>query len=255
MTRQQLRSESALPWSERALRPAAAKGSASFWCKRTVDVLFGALLVVALLPLLCIIAVLIKIDSPGPVLFVHERVGARRRMSEGGPVWVVAHFPMFKFRSMFEHADQTLHQAQVLAFVQGHLNLSGSAKIENDRRVTRVGRVLRRTSFDELPQLFNVLRGEMSLVGPRPVPPYEAAAYVAWQRERLAALPGITGLWQVTGRGVVTFDDMVRMDIEYVRTQSLWLDLEALACDHSGRRRGPGCGVEDRRRSMGRIAT
>lgn len=221
-------SESALPWTHAALRTAVANRSAQFWCKRTLDVLSGALLVVLLLPLLLVIAALIKIDSPGPVLFVHQRVGARRRMQAGRPVWAVADFPMFKFRSMVDHADQALHRAQVLAFVQGRLNPSGSAKLENDPRVTRVGRLLRRTSLDELPQLFNVLRGEMSLVGPRPVPPYEVAAYVDWQRERLAALPGITGLWQVTGRGVVTFDDMVRLDIEYVRTQSLWLDLRLL---------------------------
>ena len=178
-------SESALPWTHAALRTAVANRSAQFWCKRTLDVLSGALLVVLLLPLLLVIAALIKIDSPGPVLFVHQRVGARRRMQAGRPVWAVADFPMFKFRSIVDHADQALHRAQVLAFVQGRLNPSGSAKLENDPRVTRVGRLLRRTSLDELPQLFNVLRGEMSLVGPRPVPPYEVAAYVDWQRERL----------------------------------------------------------------------
>jgi lipopolysaccharide/colanic/teichoic acid biosynthesis glycosyltransferase len=108
------------------------------------------------------------------------------------------------------------------------LDTSVTVKLTDDPRITRVGRFLRRTSLDELPQLLNVLKGEMSLVGPRPVPPYEAAAYQDWHRERLAGLPGITGLWQVKGRGLVSFTEMVRMDIEYLRSQSTWLDFKIM---------------------------
>ena len=112
--------------------------------------------------------------------------------------------------------------------MEARFDTTQGAKLTDDPRVTRIGRILRRTSLDELPQLFNVLKGEMSLVGPRPVPLYEAAAYVDWHLERLAALPGITGLWQVRGRGRVSFAEMVRMDIAYVRNQSPLLDITLL---------------------------
>jgi lipopolysaccharide/colanic/teichoic acid biosynthesis glycosyltransferase len=210
------------------VRAVDTDSSGGFFAKRVLDLSCSALLTVALLPLLPVIAALIKLDSHGPVFFGHQRVGARRRVRSGQPVWEVTHFNVFKFRSMVEHADQSLHEAHVLAFVEGRLTSAASAKLEGDRRVTRVGKVLRRTSLDELPQLLNVLRGEMSLVGPRPVPPYEAAAYTEWQRQRLAALPGITGLWQVMGRGQASFVEMLQMDIEYVRTRSFWLDLKVL---------------------------
>jgi lipopolysaccharide/colanic/teichoic acid biosynthesis glycosyltransferase len=134
---------------------------------------------------------------------------------------------------MVDGADQSLHAEYVRAFVEGRVDAGdgGDAafKLAHDPRVTRVGRILRRTSLDELPQLFNVLKGEMSLVGPRPVPPYEVAQYRESDAERLAALPGITGLWQVDGRGTVPFDEMIRMDREYVRNQTVWLDLKILA--------------------------
>jgi lipopolysaccharide/colanic/teichoic acid biosynthesis glycosyltransferase len=192
------------------------------------DVLLAALMLVVLLPVLTLIAVLIMMDSPGSVIFVQERVGARRRSHKGRTVWEVASFPCYKFRSMFEHANQSLHQAHIRAFVEERLDTSVTVKLTDDPRITRVGRLLRRTSLDELPQLLNVLKGEMSLVGPRPVPPYEAAAYQDWHRERLAGLPGITGLWQVKGRGLVSFTEMVRMDIEYLRSQSTWLDFKIM---------------------------
>jgi lipopolysaccharide/colanic/teichoic acid biosynthesis glycosyltransferase len=219
-----------IPWTRGAyVRTASLRPSGgSYLAKRALDLSLGTLLIVGLLPLLLLIAALIKIDSPGPVFFVHERVGARRRLRAGEPVWEVVHFPLIKYRSMVQHADQSLHEAHISAFVEGRLDTTGSVKLMGDSRVTRVGRWLRRTSFDELPQLLNVLRGEMSLVGPRPVPPYEAAVYTDWQRERLAALPGLTGLWQIKGRGIVSFVEMVQMDIEYVRTQSIWLDLKIL---------------------------
>ena len=133
---------------------------------------------------------------------------------------------------MVADADQSIHEEYVRSFVQGRLDAGekteATFKLAHDPRVTRVGRILRRTSLDELPQLFNVLKGEMSLVGPRPVPPYEVAQYHESDAERLAALPGITGLWQVQGRGVVPFREMIRMDLEYVRKQTVWLDLKIL---------------------------
>ena len=193
--------------------------------------LAALLLTFLYLPML-LIAILIKVDTPGPVFFVQERVGTRRRSQGGRTVWEVRTFHVYKFRSMVHNADQSVHQAYIKAFTQGHVeasDVSGAKfKLGNDPRVTRVGRFLRKTSLDELPQLLNVLAGEMSLVGPRPVPTYEAAEYQAWHWERLAALPGITGLWQVMGRGEVPFEDMIRMDIEYVRNRSLWLDLRIL---------------------------
>ena len=203
-----------------------------FLCKRSIDVALSALLLIFLAPLLCLIAVAIKMDSGGPVLFVQDRVGARRRVTRGGTTWEIGRFPCLKFRSMVAGADQAVHRQYIHAFVHGQLTTSEGAgtkfKLAHDNRITHVGRLLRTTSLDELPQLLNVLRGEMSLVGPRPVPPYEAAEYTESDIERLAALPGITGLWQVKGRADVPFDEMIRMDREYVHRQSLWLDLHIL---------------------------
>jgi lipopolysaccharide/colanic/teichoic acid biosynthesis glycosyltransferase len=204
-----------------------------FLCKRLIDAALSALLLVLVAPLLCVIAVAIKLETAGPVLFVQERVGARRRVTNGRTRWEVRRFPCFKFRSMVAGADESVHREYIHAFVHGQLGPASAAgakfKLSQDNRITRVGRLLRKTSLDELPQLLNVLRGEMSLVGPRPVPPYEAAEYTELEVERLGALPGITGLWQVKGRAEVPFGEMVRMDREYVRSQSLWLDLQILA--------------------------
>jgi lipopolysaccharide/colanic/teichoic acid biosynthesis glycosyltransferase len=203
-----------------------------FVCKRCADLCLAALVLVLLLPLLLLIAVLIKIDSSGPVLFTHERVGAKRLQVRGEAVWVIGNFRMHKFRSMVQDADSTMHEAYIRDFVEGRVQPSeeqgGKFKLTNDPRVTRIGRLLRRTSLDELPQLFNVLKGEMSLVGPRPVPPYEVACYRPGDHKRLAALPGITGLWQVNGRCRVSFEEMIQMDLKYIRNASLWLDLEIL---------------------------
>src|SRR5438552_10167154 len=146
--------------------------------KRCVDVFGAGLLLIVLSPVLALIAILIKLDSPGPVIFKQERVGARRRTNVGVANWEIHHFRMFKFRSMVHNADQSAHQAYIKAFAEGRIEQGASGakfKMTKDRRVTRVGQILRRTSLDELPQLVNVLRGEMSLVGPRPVPTYEVA--------------------------------------------------------------------------------
>jgi lipopolysaccharide/colanic/teichoic acid biosynthesis glycosyltransferase len=197
-----------------------------------MDVTLAAVLLILLLPLLLLIALAIKLDSAGPVLFVQQRVGARRKSGRDGTTWEIQNFSIYKFRTMTDNADQFLHQAYIKAFVEGNEEVVEAKvadfKPSNDPRITRVGHVLRKASLDELPQLLNVLKGEMSLVGPRPVPTYEVAEYEAWHHERLAALPGITGLWQVKGRGRVAFDELIRMDIDYVRNQSLWLDLQLL---------------------------
>ena len=203
-----------------------------FICKRCLDVILATFLLFILCPPMLLIAVLIKLDSPGPVLFVQQRVGARRRSKDGGTRWEIGCFPCYKFRSMVRNADQSIHQAHIEAFVEGRIEVSettrASFKLTNDPRVTRVGHLLRKTSLDELPQLLNVLKGEMSLVGPRPVPTYEVAQYRAYHWQRLAVLPGMTGLWQVKGRCQVSFEDMVRMDIEYIHNQSVWMDLKLL---------------------------
>jgi lipopolysaccharide/colanic/teichoic acid biosynthesis glycosyltransferase len=203
-----------------------------YYAKRVFDVVMAFLLLVLLSPLMALIALLIKLDSPGPVLFVQTRVGARRRRSrEGRTVWEIQHFQFFKFRSMYADADQSLHEEHIHAFVNGTLDAAedGAAfKLKADPRITRMGHILRRTSMDELPQLFNVLKGEMSLVGPRPVPTYEVAEYDRPHYERLAALPGITGLWQVKGRGMSTFEEMMEMDIDYVRHSSLLSDIKIM---------------------------
>ncbi len=200
--------------------------------KRCLDVVLSAVMLVICSPVLLICAILIKLDSPGPVLFIQERVGGKWHYRNGKIIWERQHFQIYKLRSMVQNADPGVHQAQVRAFVTGQVGPASGAdsgvKLANDARITRVGHFLRKTSFDELPQLLNVFKGEMSLVGPRPVPPYEVAEYLSWHYERLAALSGITGLWQVRGRGLVSFEEMMQMDIEYVRSHSLWLDLKIL---------------------------
>lgn len=197
--------------------------------KRLLDVVLSILLLLLLVPLLLFIAVFIKLDSRGPILFVQARAGANK-LGNGDRGWGVCAFRCYKFRSMHDKADETIHKAYTAAFIRGE-TISGDQlfKLTGDQRVTRVGRVLRKLSLDELPQLVNVLKGDMSLVGPRPVPTYELAVYEPHHWQRLAAKPGITGLWQVRGRCRVDFESMVRMDVEYIKRQSLWLDLKLLA--------------------------
>jgi lipopolysaccharide/colanic/teichoic acid biosynthesis glycosyltransferase len=203
-----------------------------FWCKRCLDVILAALLLVLLLPLILVIMVLIKLDSPGAAIFRQERVGAKRQCMGRQAIWIPRNFSIYKFRSMIQNADSSLHEAYIRDFVEGRLPASpesgGNFKLTNDPRVTRVGRFIRKFSLDELPQLVNVLKGDMSLVGPRPVPPYEVAGYRNGHHKRLAALPGITGYWQVKGRCRVSFEEMIRMDIGYIRNASLLLDLKIL---------------------------
>lgn len=216
-----------------AMRSTERDDRAYYFFKRCFDVTVAAILLIVLSPALGAIALAIKLNSPGPVIFVHPRVGAKRRLEHNQVVWETRVFDFYKFRSMFHNADPSIHEAHIKAFVANRTEAEADErakfKLSHDGRITRVGRILRRSSMDELPQLFNVLKGDMSLVGPRPVPTYEVALYEPWQRERLAAVPGMTGLWQVKGRCALTFDEMVRLDLEYVRNPSFWWDLELLA--------------------------
>ena len=191
--------------------------------KRLFDIAISLNLLILLAPLMLVIAALVKWSSPGPVLFGQRRIGLRMKP-----------FAMLKFRTMFVNADHALHQQYVSWFIKssGQAKDRGDAtifKLTHDPRITRVGRVLRKTSLDELPQLWNVLRGEMSLVGPRPPLPYEVEQYLGWHTRRLTeAKPGITGLWQVGGRSRTTFDEMVRLDLRYASTCSFWTDMKIL---------------------------
>lgn len=217
---------SALPWVDTPKRIIARTNASAFhqFCMRVLDLTVTILGLLVLWPLFLILALLIKLDSAGPVLFVQERVGSRFRIENGQPIWEVCNFKMYKFRSMRNKADQSLHQEHIKAFARGELQAGQNAnpfKLANDPRITRIGRILRKTSLDELPQLINIIKGDMSLVGPRPVPPYEVAEYQEHHYERLAARPGLTGLWQLNGRSRVTFEEMIQMDIEYVRRQSV----------------------------------
>jgi lipopolysaccharide/colanic/teichoic acid biosynthesis glycosyltransferase len=202
----------------------SAHGIAYLACKRTLDVFLSLVLVVALSPLLLLIAVLVKLTSPGPAIFRQRRVGSAPRLRNGHIYYSVREFTFYKFRTMLADADPAIHQAWVRQLAQGH----PGCKLKNDSRVTGLGHFLRKTSLDELPQLINVVKGEMSFVGPRPVPQYEVALYTPRQFQRLAAKPGITGLWQVKGRGEVSFEETICMDVEYVRTASLATDLKLL---------------------------
>ncbi len=177
--------------------------------KRTADLFFSLLVLLLLSPVFLVLAIAIKLDSPGPVVFCQTRVGLGRR-----------HFTCFKFRTMRADAEQ--HLAALLA----HNEATGPIfKMRDDPRRTRVGRFLRRTSLDELPQIWNVLRGDMSLIGPRPPIPAEVEEYEPWHLQRLQAPPGITGLWQVSGRSDLTFDEMVLLDVYYIENWSPLMDL------------------------------
>ena len=209
-----------------------------FAMKRVMDFTVTLLAMVFLLPLMAVIAFLVKRDSSGPIIFVQERVGARRVRRDGRMYWQQTTFKFYKFRSMYTDADQELHRQFVQAYIAGdHKKMSelqpdkegaDMFKLNGDPRVTRIGRFLRKTSLDELPQLWNVLRGEMSLVGPRPPIPYEVEMYSEKSMGRLAAIPGLTGLWQMEGRGELGFEEMVDLDLEYIKRQSLWLDIKIL---------------------------
>jgi exopolysaccharide biosynthesis polyprenyl glycosylphosphotransferase len=180
--------------------------------KRVLDVVISSLGLILLLPVFALIAVLIRLDSPGPAFFTQIRVGKGEKL-----------FACYKFRSMRRGADA--EKDDLLAFNEADGPIF---KIRDDPRITRVGRVLRRTSLDELPQLFNVLRGHMSVVGPRPAPPAEVQRYQVWHKRRLEVAPGMTGLWQVSGRSELSFDEMVLLDLYYIENWSPVLDLQIM---------------------------
>jgi lipopolysaccharide/colanic/teichoic acid biosynthesis glycosyltransferase len=179
--------------------------------KRAFDVAVCLVALPIVLPLGLLIALAIRLDSPGPVAFTQLRTGRHG-----------VRFRMYKFRTMVQNAEELKASLQ-------HLNIlpPPDFKIPNDPRITRVGRFLRKTSLDELPQVLNVLRGEMSLVGPRPTS-FAPSTYTLWHTQRLEAVPGITGLWQVYGRNSMTFDERLRLDVAYIRTMSFALDLRIL---------------------------
>ncbi len=191
--------------------------------KRTFDLLISALAIALLFPVWLLIALLIKLDSKGPVFYTQERVGMDGRL-----------FLLYKFRTMQAGADSEVHREYQRAFIAGKAEANvgnenkPTYKLLADPRITRVGKLLRRTSLDEVPQLLNVLSGDMSLVGPRPPIPYEVEAYELWHRKRLDMKPGLTGLWQVSGRNRLPFEEMVRLDLFYIENWSLLLDLKIL---------------------------
>jgi len=192
--------------------------------KRALDLIAATVILLLAAPFAALLAVFIKISSPGPVLFKQKRVGRNGRQ-----------FVLYKFRSMRVGNDDTRHRQYIKLFIEGRddelRKLQGEGKLYKmtaDDRVTLVGRFLRRTSLDELPQLINVLRGEMSMVGPRPHLAYEVDLYKDWHRRRLEGIPGITGWWQIHGRSRVPFDEAVRMDLWYLEHQSLILDIRIM---------------------------
>ena len=200
---------------------------------RALDVIGATTLLVVLAPALGVLGLLVRLTSRGPALFRQTRIG------EGG-----VPFEIYKFRSMYVDADQGVHQSFVSRALSERDRDGGAGdgvfKLEDDPRVTPIGRLLRRYSLDELPQLLNVVRGEMSLVGPRPAMAYEVEQYRSEELTRLAVRPGMTGLWQVSGRNTVSMDDMLALDIEYVERRSLSLDLSILARTASAVLRGDG---------------
>lgn len=182
-----------------------------FFC-RVVDVAGSLLLLGLLAPLFLLISILIRLDTPGPILYRQTRCGLNGRR-----------FTLYKFRSMVQDAEE-----KKKGLINFNLMRGPVFKMKNDPRITRVGKILRRLSLDELPQLYNVLKGDMSFVGPRPPLPEEVEKYKGWQRRRLSMKPGITGLWQVSGRNQIDFEDWIKLDLEYIDNWSLWLDLKII---------------------------
>ena len=219
-----------------AMSLVAENRDAYYMSKRVLDFVIASVFLALLSPFMLLIAVLIKLYSPGPIFFVQERVGAKRQRRGKQVYWQKTVFRCYKFRTMRINADSSLHQAYMRALIENNEEkmdeLQGQdtkiRKLIRDPRITRPGRFLRKFSLDELPQFWNVVRGDMSLVGPRPAIPYEVELYKSWYLGRLQAQPGITGLQQVTARSTFDFDQQMRLDIEYIKNQSFWLDLQIM---------------------------
>jgi lipopolysaccharide/colanic/teichoic acid biosynthesis glycosyltransferase len=221
--------------------------------KRLFDFSFALILLIVLSPLLLFISIAIFIYSPGPVFFLQDRVGAKRETQNGHVCWKKVQFRCYKFRTMKLNADSSIHQAYIKALIENNEEQMRAVQLEatrprgvlaqeqliaaqkaptlprklvNDERVITPGKILRKLSLDELPQLWNVLCGDMSLIGPRPAIPYEVELYKPWHKLRLQAQPGISGLQQVTARCTADFDEQVKVDIAYIENQSIWLDLK-----------------------------
>ena len=206
-------SSAAAPGGE--LRPFCVDGIPAW--KRALDIVGAAVGLALLSPLFLVVAALIKIVSPGPVFFRQERVG-----------FLAKRFRLWKFRTMHVHNDESTHKQYLADLIAGDAEDKPMTKMDDDPRIFRFGNLLRKSCIDELPQLINVLLGEMSLVGPRPPIPYEADEYLSWHNGRLDTVPGMTGLWQVSGKNRLTFTQMTRLDIRYTRRRSLLLDLRII---------------------------
>jgi exopolysaccharide biosynthesis polyprenyl glycosylphosphotransferase len=193
--------------------------------KRVLDLTISSLLIISLFPALLVVAILIKLTSPGPVLFTQNRLGLNKRR-----------FNVYKLRTMVPDAEKRMREIEHLNEVSGPV-----FKVKNDPRLTPIGRFLRKTSIDELPQLFNVLTGDMSLVGPRPLPVRDYEGFNEdWQRRRFSVKPGITCLWQVRGRSSIPFEKWMKLDLQYIDKWSLWLDFQILLRTISAVLRGSG---------------
>jgi lipopolysaccharide/colanic/teichoic acid biosynthesis glycosyltransferase len=213
-----------------AVRPLQAPIPWARWCHRSLDVAVAGLLLLVCAPVLLALAVWVRLDSPGPALFRQQRLGLDQQP-----------FTLLKFRSMRSDGDDAAHRALIEAELRGEpTTQDGSTKVPDDPRITRAGRFLRRTSLDELPQLINVLRGDMALVGPRPCLPWEAELFPAEFAERFTVPPGLTGLWQVSGRSTVSTLDMLRLDLAYVRRRRVLFDLRILLLTLPALLRGDG---------------
>ncbi len=215
------------------MRIVAARADGYYTIKRILDFVIALTVLVVFFPVMILIGLLIYIYSPGPILFVQERVGAVRHRDGMRTKWVRKDFKLYKFRTMKLNADPSIHRAYVKALIENDekqmATIQGkevtTRKLVDDPRIIGPGKFLRKYSLDELPQFYNVLRGDMSIVGPRPAIPYEVEMFKSFHMQRLEAQPGITGLQQITTRSSADFNQQIQKDIEYIKNQSLWLDL------------------------------
>jgi lipopolysaccharide/colanic/teichoic acid biosynthesis glycosyltransferase len=209
-----------------------------FAVKRLLDVAIVLVSALFMVPIFLVLGLVIKVGSPGPIIYKQERIRSRRRKVDGKWRWEFEPFTFYKLRTMQIDNDVKLHRDYITAYIASdeermaelrpEANKKDTYKLTSDPRVTRIGRVLRKLSIDEMPQIWNVLKGDMSLVGPRPPIRYEFEMYEERQSLRLASLPGITGWWQVNGRAETSFEEMIRLDTEYINRQSFWFDLKIL---------------------------